>query len=51
MTICPIAIAVGCARCPALKVCPLKETLGDFKSPAATETRAKSQPSAVNKKK
>jgi hypothetical protein len=29
MTICPIAIAVGCKKCPAFSVCPLKSTLGD----------------------
>lgn len=33
MTLCPIAIAVGCARCPAFKVCPLKSVIGD--QPAA----------------
>jgi hypothetical protein len=31
MTVCPIAIAVGCRKCPAFSVCPLKSTLGDFK--------------------
>jgi len=31
MTICPIAIAVGCAKCPAFKVCPAKGVLGDQK--------------------
>jgi hypothetical protein len=31
MTVCPIAIAVGCKKCPAFSVCPLKSTLGDFK--------------------
>lgn len=31
MTICPIALAVGCAKCPVLKVCPLKSVLGDWK--------------------
>lgn len=29
MTLCPIALAVGCRRCPAFSVCPLKTTLGD----------------------
>ncbi len=29
MTICPIAIAVGCKKCPAFKICPLKGLLGD----------------------
>ena len=39
MTVCPIAIAVGCKKCPAFSVCPLKSTLGDYKkdeSPAAS---------------
>lgn len=31
MTLCPIAMAVGCAKCPAFSVCPLKSTLGDHK--------------------
>jgi hypothetical protein len=35
MTVCPIAIAVGCAKCPAFKVCPLKSTLGDQPKPGA----------------
>ena len=29
MTICPIAIAVGCEKCPAFKFCPLTIVLGD----------------------
>ncbi len=33
MTLCPIAIVAGCAKCPAVKICPLKSVLGD-KPPA-----------------
>ena len=29
MTICPIAIGVGCKKCPAFKFCPLTTVLGD----------------------
>jgi hypothetical protein len=29
MTVCPIAIAVGCKKCPAFSICPLKGVLGD----------------------
>ena len=29
MTICPIAIAVGCKKCPAFKFCPFTTVLGD----------------------
>ena len=35
MTVCPIAIVAGCAKCPAVKVCPLKSVLGDYKPDAA----------------
>jgi hypothetical protein len=29
MTVCPVAIAVGCKKCPVFSVCPLKTILGD----------------------
>jgi len=35
MTLCPIALAVGCAKCPAFSVCPLKTVIGDVPKPAA----------------
>lgn len=38
MTLCPIAIAVGCPKCPAFKVCPLKSVIGDQKKPQAANT-------------
>ena len=31
MTICPIALMVGCEKCPAFKFCPLTTVLGDQK--------------------
>jgi hypothetical protein len=34
MTLCPIAIVAGCAKCPAFKVCPLKSVIGDQKKSA-----------------
>ncbi len=33
MTLCPIALAVGCNKCPALQICPLKGVIGDYKKP------------------
>jgi hypothetical protein len=33
MTLCPIAIAVGCKKCPAFTVCPVKGVIGDYKKP------------------
>jgi hypothetical protein len=29
MTLCPIAMAVGCQKCPAFAICPLKGVIGD----------------------
>lgn len=39
MTLCPIALAVGCKKCPALTVCPLKGVIGDYKKEEDTQTR------------
>ena len=33
MTLCPIAIAVGCRKCAAFTFCPLKTIIGDHKPP------------------
>jgi hypothetical protein len=35
MTLCPIALTVGCKKCPAFAVCPLKSVIGDYKKPDA----------------
>ena len=31
MVLCPVAIAVGCRKCPVFKVCPVKGVIGDYK--------------------
>lgn len=31
MKICPVAIAVGCPKCPVFSVCPAKAVIGDYK--------------------
>ncbi len=41
MTLCPIAIVTGCAKCPAFKVCPLKNVIGDSPKPDASKPEAK----------
>ena len=30
MTLCPIALVSGCAKCPIFKVCPVKGVIGDY---------------------
>ena len=31
MTLCPVAIAVGCKKCPIFAVCPVKTIIGDYR--------------------
>ncbi len=31
MQLCPVSIAVSCAKCPIVKVCPAKGLIGDAK--------------------
>ena len=35
MTLCPIALAVGCTKCPLVKICPVKEIIGDYEKDGA----------------
>ena len=53
MTICPIAIVAGCKKCPAFKICPLKDVIGDQPSAPATPAAAPAKPrkAAARKKK
>jgi hypothetical protein len=39
MTLCPIALAVGCKKCPAFTVCPLKGVIGDYRKEEDTQTK------------
>ena len=43
MKICPVAIAVGCAKCPAFRICPAKAAIGGWKpeEPKPAEPRGK----------
>ena len=34
MTLCPVAVAVGCKKCPLFKVCPAKTIIGNQKKEA-----------------
>ena len=31
MTLCPVALAVGCKRCPIFAICPAKGIIGDYR--------------------
>ena len=51
MVVCPIAIAVGCKKCPVFKVCPLTTVIGDQKPPAETDSKPGKKAATGNKKK
>ena len=39
MVLCPIALAIGCVKCPVFKVCPVKGVIGDYKDPDKTDVK------------
>jgi hypothetical protein len=46
MTLCPIALAVGCRKCPVYSVCPLTTTLGDQPRKRPEKSLSRSAPKA-----
>ncbi|HET9044556.1 MAG TPA: hypothetical protein VFN70_15470 [Burkholderiales bacterium] len=47
MTLCPIALAAGCKKCPAFAICPLKSVIGDYDPGVASKKPApRSRPAA-----
>ena len=50
MTLCPIAIAVGCKKCPAFSVCPVKGLIGDYKPDDAAADKQAKPGTSTNKK-
>ena len=49
MTLCPIALVSGCAKCPIFKVCPVKGVIGDYVKPGDKKSAAAAD-AAKNKK-
>jgi hypothetical protein len=39
MVLCPVAIAVGCKKCPIFGICPVKGVIGDYKSESDTPAK------------
>lgn len=50
VTLCPVALAVGCRRCPVFSICPLKGVIGD-QSPEAQQQPAPQAKKSGGKKK
>lgn len=43
MTLCPVALAVGCIKCPVFNFCPAKGIIGDYKKDAPPPDLKKKQ--------
>lgn len=50
MTLCPIALAVGCKKCPAFNVCPVKSVIGDYKKPEEAKPHAAKEKGGAKRK-
>ncbi len=50
MVICPVALAVGCKKCPVFKVCPLITVIGDQKKSEPPQKSDKKAAPASKKK-
>ncbi len=44
MVVCPIALAIGCLKCPIFKTCPVKGIIGDYKKPGIADKSVKIEP-------
>ena len=52
MTLCPVAIGVGCKKCPVFGICPLKSVIGDAPAnppPPTTEKKPAARSSTKKK--
>jgi len=49
MVLCPVAIAVGCKKCPVFGICPVKSIIGDYKPDAKGSKSAASPKKSASK--
>jgi hypothetical protein len=50
MVLCPVAIAVGCKKCPVFGICPVKSVIGDY-NPDEKDSKSAAGPKKAAKKK
>lgn len=43
MVLCPVALAVGCKKCPIFSFCPVKTVIGDAKEEEKTPAKGKTR--------
>ena len=51
MVLCPVALAVGCEKCPVFAICPAKSIIGDYKPDDDKGDDAKKEKPAARAKK
>ena len=52
MVVCPVALAVGCRKCPVFRICPAKSIIGDYEpDESAAAAKDNSAPASRGKKK
>ena len=49
MVLCPVALAVGCRKCPVFNVCPLKSVIGDYKPDGPVDQKTAASEKAKKK--
>jgi hypothetical protein len=50
MVLCPVALAVGCRRCPIFNACPVKSVIGDYRPDEPNAGKRKAPAKAAKKK-
>ena len=50
MTLCPVALAVGCKKCALFSMCPLKGVIGDYKKEEDVRAKQQSAPAKPGEK-
>jgi len=50
MVLCPVALAVGCKKCPVFNICPAKSLIGDYRPDSGKQTKAADESGRAKKK-
>jgi hypothetical protein len=50
MVICPVALAVGCKKCPVFSICPATELIGDQKPAEKVSEKVADAPASKAKR-
>lgn len=50
MTICPVAIAIGCKKCPLFAICPVKTIIGNDRPAEHVTGKSRSSKQRQHKK-